>query len=333
MFLIGSISLLIIGIAVLGIVAVISDLLFFDGTRCAILGLGAICVSVIFLGAWGLFKVVQKQCRSDLTTAVIDGRTDKVRDYLEKNFDPSSVDPLGDPALSYAAAKGDHEILGLLLAHGADPNATNLAGKSPLHYAIENDDATSVDMMLKRGTVISIKSGFWACYPSPCAYAKKRGAENVCCVLSDLGYTSENKGLVEWYEPLQHWQTYGLILAIWGTLSLFFSWLLSIFAWNEMWEFRTERGWTRDRTRAHDYLLDFELEELLDKALGVWSLVTSRSAMLGLLFAILVSYFMVLSMSAFMIHWSWTAMLASLGIFALLFLERLIGEDRVLSMW
>lgn len=53
--------------------------------------------------------------------------------------DPSSRDPAGNTPLHLVALRGDANAVDALLAAGADPNAVNDAGASPLHYAVASE--------------------------------------------------------------------------------------------------------------------------------------------------------------------------------------------------
>lgn len=57
----------------------------------------------------------------------------------------------GTPLLCYAAMNGDVEVVRLLLTRGAEVDAPNGAGWTPLHYAAERGDTLLVKMLLDKG--------------------------------------------------------------------------------------------------------------------------------------------------------------------------------------
>jgi ankyrin repeat protein len=59
---------------------------------------------------------------------------------------PSRVAPLHSAAAGRSSA-----VVGLLLAHGADPNATQHGGYTPLHSAAQNGDLPSIELLLSHG--------------------------------------------------------------------------------------------------------------------------------------------------------------------------------------
>ncbi len=62
------------------------------------------------------------------------GNEAKLRQYLSKGGDPNASDFSGTAMLHYAVAHGQRKIVELLLECGANVNATNSFGDTPLHY-------------------------------------------------------------------------------------------------------------------------------------------------------------------------------------------------------
>jgi ankyrin repeat protein len=67
---------------------------------------------------------------------------------LENNVPLDGVDAAGSTALHHAAGKGAHEVMKLLLDHGADPLVRNAQIKTALHIAAERGDEEAADMLL-----------------------------------------------------------------------------------------------------------------------------------------------------------------------------------------
>ncbi|XP_066568238.1 ankycorbin isoform X5 [Amia ocellicauda] len=75
-----------------------------------------------------------------LLGAVEHGETDKVTSLLaKKGVNAVKLDSEGKSALHLAAAKGQAECLGLILAHGADASVLDASGSSALHLAAKNN--------------------------------------------------------------------------------------------------------------------------------------------------------------------------------------------------
>ncbi|MBI3850565.1 MAG: ankyrin repeat domain-containing protein [Verrucomicrobia bacterium] len=77
---------------------------------------------------------------------------EKLRLLLERRADINAQSTLGNTALMLAARPANsHRAVELLLAHGANPNATNNWGATALMAAAASGDDTSVRLLLKHG--------------------------------------------------------------------------------------------------------------------------------------------------------------------------------------
>ena len=54
---------------------------------------------------------------------------------LGAGAETNARDQKGNTPLHFAASSGEHKLVEVLLAHGADPNAQNDEGKTPLAWA------------------------------------------------------------------------------------------------------------------------------------------------------------------------------------------------------
>jgi len=82
------------------------------------------------------------------------GQFDRVKSFLQQ--DPSLVNQLsadGFPPLSLATFFGHHDVVILLLAHRADPNiqSRNQIRITALHSAVDRKDQTMVEILLSHG--------------------------------------------------------------------------------------------------------------------------------------------------------------------------------------
>ena len=90
---------------------------------------------------------------SELLEAARNGDLIKVKTALEKGANPNAKDKDGDTPLHFAAQEGHVKIAKLLLEHGADPNARNYHdwGRTPLHRAAIGGHVEIVKILLERG--------------------------------------------------------------------------------------------------------------------------------------------------------------------------------------
>ena len=97
-----------------------------------------------------------------LTYAIFHSPLPFIADLLEAGADPNWPNDDGFPPLIAALSCADsapgaaprcdvHELLGLLLAHGADVAQRGLNDFTPLHWAAGQGDLTAVDMLLAHG--------------------------------------------------------------------------------------------------------------------------------------------------------------------------------------
>ncbi|PVU72509.1 hypothetical protein DDW10_04100 [Sulfolobales archaeon SCGC AB-777_J03] len=103
-------------------------------------------------------KVVKERVRTtvwtwddELLSAALHGDLIKVRTALENGANPNAIDSYGSTPLHYVARIGRVEIVKILLEHGANPNAKDNDGRTPLHYAASWIDAGVVKILLEHG--------------------------------------------------------------------------------------------------------------------------------------------------------------------------------------
>ena len=102
-----------------------------------------------------LANAVSRDGYTPLGLAAFFKRRDAVRYLLEKGADPTPGSRQGGftplhSAVATDAGASDHEIVRMLLDAGADPNATNQSGETPVHTVAFTGDRASLALLLAR---------------------------------------------------------------------------------------------------------------------------------------------------------------------------------------
>ena len=84
----------------------------------------------------------------DIWTAADEGNIEAVKYHIDAGADVNAKDEEGATPLHYAATK---EITELLIANGADVNAKANGGITPLDYPMSNNDKKIADLLRKHG--------------------------------------------------------------------------------------------------------------------------------------------------------------------------------------
>ena len=69
---------------------------------------------------------------------------------LKKNANPNIINIDGRSPLYYAVINNNYDIVSLLLEKNADPNIIDIDGRSPLYYAINNNNSDIVSLLLEK---------------------------------------------------------------------------------------------------------------------------------------------------------------------------------------
>ena len=87
----------------------------------------------------------------DIWEAAKQGNLEAVKQHLADGADVNAKDKYGLTPLHHAAWQGRNEIVELLIANGADVNAKDVDGVTPLDRAIQLDQTETADLLRKHG--------------------------------------------------------------------------------------------------------------------------------------------------------------------------------------
>ncbi|KAF2274003.1 uncharacterized protein EI97DRAFT_142312 [Westerdykella ornata] len=108
--------------------------------------------------------------------SVVTGKYKRTRRMIQGGFNVNVQDSWGQSALHLAARKDDESMARLLLSRGrANPNIRDEALNTPLHYAVENNNATIVKELLAAGADINLKNN-WKQTPKDLASSNSSGS-------------------------------------------------------------------------------------------------------------------------------------------------------------
>ncbi|MFZ8806797.1 MAG: ankyrin repeat and protein kinase domain-containing protein [Pyrobaculum sp.] len=120
----------------------------------------------------------------ELHIATYKGNVWRVEELLEKGADPNAQDYDGRTPLHTAASKGDVLIVELLLKHSADLNTQTKFGYTPLHLAAMEGHVDVVRLLLEHGANTNTQDIFgW----TPLHWAAKEGHVDVVRLLLEHG--------------------------------------------------------------------------------------------------------------------------------------------------
>lgn len=93
-----------------------------------------------------------------LINACAKGQIDIVNLLLDHDADPNISDNAGNTPLTYAIRTDYHNIIDILLVHGADYNFKNLVGETPVFFACFHNDLISLQKVFPIGADINIQN-------------------------------------------------------------------------------------------------------------------------------------------------------------------------------
>ena len=110
--------------------------------------------------------------QTELTQAVDEGSTSRVRELLAAGCDPNEFDAFGESPLCVAAMRNELGLLELLVQNGSDVRLANAKGWTALHFAVDHaidaaiqggdrpgeERTEAIDWLVRNGADVSAKS-------------------------------------------------------------------------------------------------------------------------------------------------------------------------------
>ncbi len=101
------------------------------------------------IGSWGTGRFSPER---DLIEAIKKGHIAVIHSFLARGADCNGRDNLDGPAICWAAAGGNTEIVSLLIDHGADITARDANGADALNVAEKKGNREVVELLKQRGS-------------------------------------------------------------------------------------------------------------------------------------------------------------------------------------
>lgn len=96
-----------------------------------------------------------------LHDAAYEGDTETCKTLIEQGADVNAKDKYGDTPLHKAAVWGHTETCKLLIENGANTDdSANFFGDTPLHYAAGHNNAETCKFLIERGLNVNVKDVF-----------------------------------------------------------------------------------------------------------------------------------------------------------------------------
>jgi ankyrin repeat protein len=105
--------------------------------------------------------IATKQKYSDLVQALLDKNIDLAKALIAQSADPNEAGPAfnqGGTVLHLALLYGESEIIEMLVEKGANVDALNKDGETPLIYAIRHNNTQAGALFIEKGAALDRKS-------------------------------------------------------------------------------------------------------------------------------------------------------------------------------
>jgi superfamily II DNA or RNA helicase len=109
------------------------------------------------------------------------GDVKRVEELLDEGANPNARDERGRTPLHYAVLSGAEKIVELLVSRKAEVNARDAEGKTPLHYAVQRGDLRTVERLIKARADVNAQDNLGV---TPLDLARKSGYQQIAELLA-----------------------------------------------------------------------------------------------------------------------------------------------------
>ena len=117
----------------------------------------------------------------ELFEACKKGDVKRVEELLDEGANPNARDERGRTPLHYAVLSGAEKIVELLVSRKAEVNARDAEGKTPLHYAVQRGDLYTVERLVKARADVNAQDNLGV---TPLDLARKSGYQQIAELLA-----------------------------------------------------------------------------------------------------------------------------------------------------
>ena len=133
-------------------------------------------------------SLIQQSPQSSLWDAAMSGDVAALSTAIEEGADVNALDvrenPNGRRALNWAASYNHVDAIQILLANGAEINAVNRTGFTPLHHAAEESSPDAARVLIEAGADVNLPNNAGE---TPLERARREGHKEVASLLEKAG--------------------------------------------------------------------------------------------------------------------------------------------------
>lgn len=140
---------------------------------------------MILLANGALLLAMEESLDEQLLKAVGQGRVGRVEWLLKRGANANAKKSYGATALMLSF--NNEQLSRLLIAAGADVNATACGDQTPLMWAADKGNIGVCKLLIESGANVNARPNDFSCYQTPLIFAARNGHAQVCKLLIDNG--------------------------------------------------------------------------------------------------------------------------------------------------